>query len=104
MTREEILNMPAGETLDRAIAEHYFPAKLREVKAGIFTPSQDIKDAFEVVRKIGGDGTSVVVAYDAYNGDRWYCAINGKRMVEVYAATPELAIVRAALLAVMEAK
>jgi len=122
MTRDDILNMPAGREMDAQIAQSVFGMRLTKnhglaggfywvgngVQFGIMqeqdTPaySTDISAAWEVVEKMGNvDKLHDVELRTSIRG--WICNIfNSFDSFEVNADTAPLAICRAALLAVMD--
>jgi hypothetical protein len=113
MTREVILNMPAGDELDELVAEKVMQKWQGHAAYGLFNPSTIMPDAWRVVEKImeidshwspginwdddDGDGNPMWCANFTYYGE------SGKdyRLNEVWDKSAPLAICRAALLAVM---
>lgn len=126
----DILNMQAGEEMDKLVAERVMkwkrahldyvfwqpsaseenlrycsstmPQTLRDFALfSPFHPSRDIADAWEVTKKI--DAPVAVIqsmVKDGWSAEFYYDA----EIIQATADTPSLAICRAALLAVMEEK
>jgi hypothetical protein len=103
LTREQILNMPAGKEMDQAITtwvmKEYIP---------FFHPSTLIAAAWKMVEKFHKD-YSMVLDYDdpeTIEELKWSCTFMYKaepyHEYEARANTAPLVICRAALLAVME--
>jgi len=127
MTKDEILNMPAGREMDALIAEHVMGWKkiviggvswyLREgplgmsyqymTQAGDFAPSEDIAAAFQVVAKMREKGFDFYAewvtekAVNRQNSMPWACFSpdDGESVYSASGATMPLAIGYAALLA-----
>ena len=102
MTREEILNMPAGREMDSLIAK--FVMKV-DSPHDVYKFSTDIADAWEVVKKLelfskycfyGSDADELWTVHSWKYGKPHFTGIESR--------TAPLAICRAALLAVMEAE
>jgi hypothetical protein len=124
MTRDEILNMPAGRELDALIAERIFglkdggthwvnsegkPTFLKvwdsEWLSEPFYPSEDIDFAWYVVEKMQVHGFNTRVEVQSQTVcSMWVKNLNirGPEPVTARAETAPLAICRAALLAVMK--
>jgi hypothetical protein len=120
MTRDEILNMPAGKEMDALIAEKvmgwhrhgsswhddagYCAYNEQETWEPHFEPSRKIEDAWEVVEKLcnetGCDVVKVCKRDPELLRGEWSC--NFGRGFEAFGDTATLAICRAALMAVME--
>lgn len=116
MTREEILNMPAGREMDVLIAEKlnlFLDIKestqgdyFHEDKALYFRPfSTDIAAAWEVVEKMIRDGHNFVASQSSEKGRRPHVIFTNAKDEEdrnewQYEDSFPLAICRAALLAV----
>ena len=103
MTRDEILNIPAGRVLD-ALVDKYIIKLAYEFPAGMWnglhTYSTDIAAAWQVVEKMQSfelemDYQGSWRACVNFPGEEWYSSIGD---------TAPITICRAALLAVMEAK
>ena len=113
MTRDEILNMPAGREMDALIAEnvmgyqwgykHAFSTLPTWSKNGIVVTlgdySTDISAAWEVVEKLRGKR---VMEISITKKSFWCTVYATGRNINEKADTAPLAICRAALLAVME--
>lgn len=115
MTREEIMSMLPGPDMDRLVAEKvmgfttYEDFPVHAIYTGSPTPTSfrpwqpsiHIAAAMEVMEKF--EEISVRKYQTIYAGPRYVCRIdvNGKE-VNAVASRPELAICRAALIAVME--
>lgn len=121
MTREEILNMPAGKEMDALIAEKIFKfGDIQEfvsdfsgqtfsgwiddtnksiIRPEFWKPSENIETAWEVVNKTSL--FNVCVLYGSDSDQRWVIIITKPEFgeVEIIAETAPLAICRAALLA-----
>ena len=104
LTREEILNEPAGRKLDAWVAEKVMglpvTAKKKRFEYVHIAPfSTDISAAWEVVEKMQ---QTKFVRVQCDNGDYW-CKIGGEILgVKAQGDTAPLAICRAALLAVID--
>ena len=115
MTRDEILSMPAGRELDAAVAElvmgweivrtgigndHYISPSDNSLLRLIcnWKPSENIADAWRVVEKMPNIQIAHVTEYGYWRVAPDY----HEPTMFVIADTPELAICRAALLAVNE--
>lgn len=112
MTRDEILNMPAGRALDALIEYHIMKTQVPRNSDGHLSRSwvdgygyentfysTDIAAAWDVVEKLNRDGWYVSV----FTGHKFECALshpNPKRGNYCKGETAPLAICRAALLAV----
>jgi hypothetical protein len=95
MTREEILNMPAGREMDALIAEKVIDPDWVKLKNLCPHYSTDIAAAWELVEKMK--------YFTLYRGDGyWECEYSGQYLESIDAETAPLAICRAALLAVIE--
>ena len=114
MTREEILNMPAGREMDALIAENVFNVFVHRLNGSAFSVSMlneiphystDISAAWEVVEKLHKENDIFDVWHEKDTGFDWWCeVVNNGDGWNVNAKTAPLAICRAALLAVMEAE
>ena len=104
MTRDEILNMPAGQDMDLLVAEEVLKLDSIGWNERFFHNranfSTDIRAAWEVVERMGNvDELHDVDIRTSIRG--WYCNIfNSFDSFEAGAETAPLAICRAALLAV----
>jgi len=124
LTREQILNEPAGRQMDAWIAEYVMGWKITVYSDGHiafedgspygrhevhFKPSTNIAVAWEVVEKFAHRAINKTAAemgfsafgLTAYPSGGWECRIGGLKDSPVEKTVP-LAICRAALLAVME--
>jgi len=101
MTRDEILNMPAGEMMDKLICVNLFPHKNPEYW-DLLKYSTDIAAAWEVVEKMSYS-FHVEIMSDI-NGMAWGCDFKDDPLHTTLcvAETAPLAICRAALLTVMK--
>jgi len=115
MTKDEILNMPAGRKMDALIDEHVFK---REIvwergapfiyvlgsRESVYPYSKNITSVWDVVEKMGSvDELHDVDLRTSIRG--WVCVIfNAFESFEANAETAPLAICRAALLAVVPAQ
>jgi hypothetical protein len=105
MTRDEILNMPAGREMDVLIDQHF--GQLQKDSSPIYEMphySTDIAAAWEVIEKLCGETGADVVKVckrdpELLRGD-WSC--NFGRGFEAFADTAPLAICRAALLTTLQ--
>jgi len=101
MTRDDILNMPAGREMNRLVMEWVTELTVDD---NFYIPaySTDIAAAWEVVAKMGNvNELHDVELRTSIRG--WICSIfNSFDNFEVNAETAPLAICRAALLAVMD--
>jgi len=124
MTREEILNMPAGRKMDALIAYEVFEIMPFKQPSGPYfmddyqeekeVPhySTDIAAAWEVFEWLAKHSTDTAIRNDVVIGKDdqgwsvsvwWFKDIKSSHTVEgIYANTAPLAICRATLLAVME--
>jgi hypothetical protein len=124
MTRDEILNMPAGREMDALIAEKvmgwvwahspepYISGWYKKGSGGDFTqsfePSTDISAAWEVVDKMDEKFSFILECNNPPSTIeyKWFCELYAKCEpyidYEVYSSTAPLAICRAALLAKLE--
>jgi len=100
MTRDEILNMPAGREMDALVSKKIFGIPKSEIWLNVFQPSTSIASAWKVVEKY---------LFQIHRGASGYLCvlmtpeeIEGQDVFEASADTAPLAICRAALLAVME--
>ncbi len=118
MTRDEILTMPAGRTMDRRIVEYvmewqklscgWIDAKNKSiVRPEFWQPSENIEYAFEVIEhlreKLGTCKFYIII--DPKKGDNIravFDPILDDEYFEASADTAPLAICRSALLAVMK--
>lgn len=104
MTRDEILNMPAGREMDSLVAKYIM--KVSDARE-VFFFSTDIYVAWEVVKKIMSEyWFSINTPCDSRSG-MWevdFMSLRDKSPFNYisYGDTAPLAICRAALLAVME--
>ena len=97
MTRDEITNMPAGRELDALVAEKvmgWYPN-------ATWSPSTDIASAWQVINILISLRKRPRLMFVAENEWKVYFDIGD---AEAYGSIASLAICRAALLAVMEAK
>ena len=106
MTREEILNMPAGREMDALIAK--FVMKV-DSPHDVCKFSTDIADAWTVVEKMKSKHFRIYYKSVPFHKDDkepigWMCSVSGFEFMPEHADTAPLAICRAALLAVMEAE
>ncbi len=103
MTRDEILNMPAGREMDSLIAKYVI--EVPDAR-GVYRFSADIYDAWMVVSTLGmwKDFDFIVhLGVDGWEAGWVEFDHEGyEHRYACYAKTPALAICRAALLAVME--
>lgn len=109
MTRDEILNMPAGREMDKLVSK-----KVLHLEDWIPFLSSDIGKAWEVVRKlknkysvsVSEDSKKERVGGKSYSSVVWVQEESTENydgiVAHVYAETSPLAICRAALLTVME--
>ena len=105
MTKDEIMNMPAGREMDTLIAKSIFGNVKKSWDWEFTLPSYstDISAAWRVVEKMSDAGSifSVFIS-QSYTSDGWGVTIeNAFVRYDVVAGTAPLAICRAALLAVM---
>jgi hypothetical protein len=96
MNKDEILNMPAGDKIDALVRSYMGVQKLPL----IWKPSQDIRDAWEVVEKLSGKSAFVEVTL--YDCGHVSCKLHPFKYIYVEADTAPLAICRAALLTTLE--
>lgn len=116
MTREEILNMPAGREMDALVAK--FVMKV-DSPHDVYKFSTDIADAWTVVEHMVNNGYCPGLLFD--DNGHWALAFDGAQSLSIgdepddvstsffveknlWCDTAPLAICRAALLAVMEAE
>jgi hypothetical protein len=115
MTRDEILNMPAGEELDELIAQKLLPEWVGHAHYGRWIPSINMYDAWQVIEAVqhidshwspgvnwdddDGEGNPMWIASFQYYGE----TETEYRCEEVWDKSAPLAICRAALLATLEA-
>jgi hypothetical protein len=132
MTRDEILNMPAGREMDRIIADKvikchvilewqsladkYLPTcgcepynpKHINLYGLLANYSTDISAAWEVVEKMDEKFSFILECNNppSTNGYKWFCELYAKYEpfidYEVYSSTASLAICRVALLTTLE--
>jgi hypothetical protein len=114
MTRDEILNMPAGREMDALVAEKVMGWRLHPHKThwmtnnnnfrriGTFLPSDDISAAWEVVEKMKEKGRLYLIVSDDIGYKAEILLNDPVPMATAQCDTAPLAICRAALLAVME--
>lgn len=115
MTRDEILNMPAGRKMDALIDEYVFKRQvvwergspfiyLLGYRESVYPYSKNITSVWDVVEKMGSvDDLHDVDLRTSIRG--WVCVIfNSFESFEVNAETAPLAICRAALLATIPLK
>lgn len=103
MTRDEILNMPAGREMDYLIAEKVLELSILKDGTGILLPidlqvknySTDIAAAWGVVEKFPTMSLT-------FRGKYWFCDLNQVDFDYTQADTAPLAICRAALLTLVE--
>ena len=118
MTRDEIINMPAGRELDALVAEkvmsdntRHFIWKRYGKPDAIQSPeyggpqeySTDIDAAWQVVEKLEIMGIRLII-WTGVNDIHWYQIGEQDVVGEIHATTLPVAICRAALLAVMDAE
>jgi hypothetical protein len=98
LTKNEIMNMPAGRELDRVIAETGFGYEVQDCSNDILNYSTDMNDAMELARYFIRQGKFVLnYLKNESKGIGWHCNINDHHVHGC--KTPTLAICRAALLA-----
>jgi hypothetical protein len=97
MTREEILNMPAGREMDALIAERVFKTTEDDDwgSDGLLSFSTDIAAAWQVVEKLKPNYPLL----DMYCIGDWASSFGDGEWGYGYAETAPLAICRAALIA-----
>lgn len=123
MTKDEILNMPAGDEIDALISQCVFGNKIQwfdgpggpVITGGTYEKirtwnkvssySTNMAAAWEVVEKVAGEDSELSVRITGeYLGNGWRCVFTNAFVdYDVMAKTAPLAICRAALLAVMDA-
>ena len=115
MTRDEILNMPAGFEMDKLIIDKVIKPDIGLISAHGFYPSKNYQAAFDVVEKLIDDGFFYSCSGNDVCGNLVFIVTfirdedgSGKNVKRYYSGITEhslpLAICRAALLAVMEAE
>lgn len=109
MTREEILNMPAGREMDALIAQKIFGFTVDD-NFYIQYYSISIIDAWSIVLQMGAKHFRYEIGGGFMGSNKNYAAFDNEMLADsnplfkVWANTAPLAICRAALLAVMEAE
>lgn len=105
MTRDEVLNMPAGYEINKLVQSFVMgglPPVSDDIMPEFIKPfSSDISAAWQVVEKLNSNPKNVCV--DVWHDESgWYCSVHFIGDTEADKAdTAPLAICRAALLAVM---
>ena len=118
MSRDEILNLPAGSEIDALIEEKIFDRTLCGNNLGSYIKkpngyedlrlikkySTDISAAWKVVEEVAGPESLLsATIVGQYAGGQWRCLFsNAFDAFDVTADTAPLAICRAALLTVMK--
>jgi hypothetical protein len=106
MTRDEILAMQPGFSLDELVAINVMGKENNKTVWGQkpFEPSRNISAAWEVQEKLQEHGGMVLGSYGSKSGARWFAVQTtvGSKEINVTCHTAPEAICKAALLAVME--